>query len=251
MSFRKLNALVVEDEAPIRRELIAALNETLELQVAGEADSVEDAFNLIKYTPSDVLFLDIQLIGGTAFQLLTLLKREGVAIPPVVINTGFRDFENAQRLHNDFGKEVVAILKKPFYEDWEPHQERILEAIYLRQQQERLENKKPVFKKMLNIQDGRQSFMINSDDVIMIKTGVKGQGRTEVILEKHVLQSGLSLSQMLSKLPPNFLQVNRYEAINIEWISILDHTEREVKLRPGYTCSIGAGYYQELCKWLE
>ena len=241
----------MEDEAPIRRELVAALNETLELEVAGEADDVEEAFNLVKTTPADVLFLDIKLIGGTAFQLLTLLKREGVTIPPVVINTGYRDFEYAQRLHNDFGKEVVAILKKPFYEDWEPHQERILEAIYLQQQQERLANNQPNFKKMLNIQDGRQSFMVNSEDVVMVKTGAKGQGRTEVILEKHTIQSGLSLAQMLAKLPPNFLQVNRYEAVNMEWISVLDHTEREVKLRNGCSCDIGGGYYQALCKWLE
>ena len=241
----------MEDEAPIRRELVAALNETLELEVAGEADDVEEAFNLVKTTPADVLFLDIKLIGGTAFQLLTLLKREGVTIPPVVINTGYRDFEYAQRLHNDFGKEVVAILKKPFYEDWEPHQERILEAIYLQQQQERLANNQHNYKKMLNIQDGRQSFMVNSEDVVMVKTGAKGQGRTEVILEKHTIQSGLSLAQMLAKLPPNFLQVNRYEAVNMEWISVLDHTEREVKLRNGCSCDIGGGYYQALCKWLE
>lgn len=242
--------MVVEDEMPIRRELVAALNETLELEVVGEADNVEDAIELVKKSFADVLFLDIKLIGGTAFQLLTLLKREGVAIPPVVVNTGYRDFEYAQRLHNEFGGEVVAILKKPFYEDWERHQEKIIEALYLRQQQVRLASGQPVAKKLLPIQDGRHSFMVNADDVVMVKTGPKGQGKTEVVLERQALQSGLSLSQLLAKLPPNFLQVNRYEAINIEWISVLDHTERELKLRNGCTCSIGGGYYQDLCKWL-
>ncbi len=252
MSFRKLRALVVEDEAPIRRELVAALNETLEMEVVGEADNVEDAFDLVKNKPAEVLFLDIKLIGGSAFQLLALLKREGVAIPPVVINTGFRDFEYAQRLHNEFGGEVVAILKKPFYEDWERHNENIMEAIYLRQQQERMDAK-PQFpnKKLLSIQDGRHSYMVNPADVVMVKTGAKGQGKTEVVLEKQSIMSGLSLAQMLGKLPPNFLQVNRYEAINIEWISVLDHTEREVKLRNGCLCAVGGGYYQELCRWLE
>jgi DNA-binding LytR/AlgR family response regulator len=252
MSFRKLRVLVVEDEVPIRRELVAALNETLELEVAGEADNVEDAFDLVKNKPAEVLFLDIKLIGGTAFQLLTLLKREGVAIPPVVINTGFRDFEYAQRLHNEHGSEVVAILKKPFYEDWERQQERIMEAVYLRQQQERLAGGgAPFSRKMLSIQDGRQSFMVNTDDVVMVKTGPKGQGRTEVVLEKHALQSGLSLSQMLAKLPPSFLQVNRYEAINVDWISVLDHTEREVRLRNGACCIVGSGYYPALMEWVE
>lgn len=251
MSFRKLQALVIEDEAPIRRELVAALNETLEFEVVGEADALEEGFDLVKNTPAEVLFLDIKLIGGTAFQLLTLLKREGVDIPPVVINTGFRDFEYAQKLHNDFGREVISILRKPFYEDWERHQEKIVEAIYLRQQQERLSGQVPFTRKLLTIQDGRQSFMVNPADVVMVKTGPKGQGKTEIMLEHQTLQSSLSLSQMLSKLPGNFLQVNRYEAINIEWISILDHNDREVKLRNGTSCLIGNGYYQALCKWME
>ncbi|HMQ46349.1 MAG TPA: LytTR family DNA-binding domain-containing protein [Saprospiraceae bacterium] len=251
MSFRKLLALVVEDEAPIRRELIVALNETPELEVASEADSVEDAFELIKKSKVDVLFLDIKLIGGTAFQLLSMLKREGINIPPVVINTGYRDFDLAQRVHNEFGKEVIAILKKPFYEDWERHQEKIMETLYLRQQQERMSGKHHFVKKLLNIQDGRQSYLVNPDDVVMVRTGPKGQGRTEIVLEKHTLQNGLSLSQMLAKMPPSFLQVNRFEAINLNWISVLDHNEREILLRNGETCSIGGGYYQAFCKWME
>ena len=250
MSFRKLRALVVEDEAPIRRELVAALNETLEFEVAGEADSLEDGFDLVKNTPAEVLFLDIKLIGGTAFQLLTQIKREGIPIPPVVINTGFREFEYAQKLHNEFGGEVISILRKPFYEDWEKHQEKIIEAVYLRQQQERLASSQPFAKKLLSIQDGRHSFMVNTADVVMVKTGQKGLGKTEVVLEKQSMQSGLSLSQLLAKLPPNFLQVNRYEAINISWMSVLDHTDREVKLRNGNVCLIGSGYYQALCKWM-
>jgi DNA-binding LytR/AlgR family response regulator len=216
MSYRKLRALVVEDEAPIRRELVAALNETLELAVVGEADSVEDAFGLVKNNPADVLFLDIKLIGGTAFQLLSQLKREGVAIPPVVVKTGYREFEYAQKLHNEFGKEVISILKKPFYEDWERHQEKIMEAIYLRQQQERLTAQHPVAQNLLLIACGRQSFLVNPKDIVMVKTGPKGQGCTEFIFEKNSLQSGLSLTQVLSLLPSNFLQINRYEAINFE-----------------------------------
>lgn len=163
----------------------------------------------------------------------------------------FREFEYAQKLHNEFGGEVISILRKPFYEDWERHQEKIIEAIYLRQQQERLVGQVPFGKKLVNIQDGRQSYLINPEDVVLVKTGAKGQGKTEIVLANQSIQSGLSLSQMLAKLPNTFLQVNRYEAINISWVSILDHTDREVKLRNGSACLIGSGYYQALCKWME
>lgn len=185
MSFRKIRALVIEDEAPIRQELVGALNETLEFEVAGEAESLEDGFDLVKNRPAEVLFLDIKLIGGTAFQLLTQLKRHGLPIPPVVINTGFREFEHAQKLHNEFGGEVIAILRKPFYEDWEKHQEKIIEAIYLRNQAERLARQAPSARKLVSIQDGRQSYLVNPADVVMVKTGAKGKANTDVLFQHH------------------------------------------------------------------
>jgi len=249
MAFNKLSALVVEDEASIRAELIRALNETIEIKVIGESDNVVGAFNLIRTTPADVLFLDIMLIGGSALQLLALLKRENVPIPPIVVNTGSRDFELAQKLHNEYRTEIISILKKPFYEDWEKHQELILESIYLQQQKKR---QKEAFsgaeKKLLSFQEGKQSFVVNSDDILMVKTGAKGQGKTEIILENKTISFNLSLAQTLAKLPPNFIQINRFESININWISLLNHSEKEVTLRNGITSVIGNGYYQELCK---
>ena len=80
MSFRKLKTLVVEDETAIRQELVNALNEIVDIEVIGEADSVEEAYNLVKSVPADLMFLDIKLIGGTAFDLLAQLKKEGIRI---------------------------------------------------------------------------------------------------------------------------------------------------------------------------
>jgi len=64
------------------------------------------------------LFLDIKIKGGDAFQLLRTLKRKNVDIPPVIVNTGFAEFEYVQKAHNEFGDYVIMILKKPFWEDW-------------------------------------------------------------------------------------------------------------------------------------
>jgi len=247
MSFPKLMALVVEDEAPIRKALIAALNEMPELEVVGEADSLEEAFDLVKNTPADVLFLDIKIIGGTAFHLLHLLKRDGCAIPPVVINTGFPEFEYAQQLHNEFGSDVIAIWKKPFYENWERHKEKILEAISIKQQQKRLtDNASMPAQKLLNIQDGRQSYIVHSGDIVMVKTGPKGQGKTEIILERHSIHCNLSMKQLLAKMPGNIFQINRYEAVNIQWISLLNRSTHQVFLRNGAECIIGEEYFKGL-----
>ncbi len=251
MSFSKLRALVVEDEAPHLKILVDALNESPELEVVGNAGSVEDAFNLIQSTPADVLFLDIKLMNGDAFQLLNLLRREQVTIPPVVINTGYKEFEYAQKLHNEYSQEVLSILKKPFYEDWEQRRDGIIEAIYVRNQSARFADRKHLSKNLISIQDGRQSYLVNPDDIILVKTGAKSKGRTEVIFEHHKIGCNLSLAQLIAKLPHEFVQVNRFEVINITWISLLDQSSREVRLRNGDICSIGNAFYPGLSEWLE
>ncbi|MBK8880138.1 MAG: response regulator [Haliscomenobacter sp.] len=189
--------LVVEDEADVRQELIDALNESPEFVVTGSADSLSEGVNLVQRQPSDVLFLDIKLIGGTAFDLLNHLKASGTPIPPVVINTGFREFEYAQKLHNDFHDEVVFILRKPFWEGWLRHREQIVEAIYARKQALRLTATPGSSRRMLSIQHNAQSHLINLDDVLKVNTGKKGQGKTEVVFERHKLDCNLSLSQLM------------------------------------------------------
>ena len=250
MSFPKWQALVIEDEADVRQELIDALNESPEFVVTGSADSLSEGVNLVQRQPSDVLFLDIKLIGGTAFDLLTHLKASGTPIPPVVINTGFREFEYAQKLHNDFHDEVVFILRKPFWEGWLRHREQIVEAIYARKQALRLTATPGSSRRMLSIQHNAQSHLINLDDVLKVNTGKKGQGKTEVVFERHKLDCNLSLSQLLGKLPRDFIQINRFDAINIAWISMVDQSERQVHLRNGIVCDIGDPFYKDLMKAL-
>ncbi len=251
MSFPKLQALVVEDEETHRTALIDALNESLEIEVAGMATSVSEAFDLVKNTPADVLFLDIVLIGGDAFQLINLLKRQQVPVPPIVIQTGRGKFEHGERILNEFRDDVLSILQKPFYENWEKKRDSIIDAIYVKNQTLRLASQKPTEMALVKIEDGRKNYFVNPKDIIMVKTGPKGKGKTIVVFEKFEMPCSLSLSQLLPTLPKAFIQINRYEAININWISILDHSDKEVKLRNGESSLIGTAYYSGLCEWVE
>src|SRR5690606_6444464 len=138
MTFHKLKALVIEDESAIRLGLINALDESPEIEVSGSAETLEEAYELISKSDAQLVFLDINLIGGNAFQLMNQLKRGNIRIPPVVICTGFSEFEYAQRIHNEFNQEVIYILNKPFYGSWKEHQENILDAVHSNIQNERL-----------------------------------------------------------------------------------------------------------------
>ena len=250
MTFHKLKALVVEDESAIRLELINALDESPEIEVAGSAETLEEAYELISGTASDMLFLDINLIGGTAFQLLNKLKRSQIPVPPVVICTGFSEFGYAQRLHNEDKNEGVYILRKPFYGSWKEHQENILDAVYDTMQQDRLASAPLTGHNLIPIQAGRQSYVVRMEDIISIKTGEKGQGKTEITLAHQIIGCNLSLSQLLNILSNSFIQINRYEAININFISLLDHSNKEVHLNNGHSCLIGNSFYKTLCNVL-
>ena len=65
-----LKAIIVDDERLARKELRSMLDAYPEMLVAGEADSVPKALELIEKVRPDVLFLDIQMPGETGFELL-------------------------------------------------------------------------------------------------------------------------------------------------------------------------------------
>ncbi len=241
-------ALVIEDEIMARQELISALNEDGQFAVQGEAQNVSQAYDLVKSTPVDVLFLDIGLPGGNAFYLLSELKKNGVNIPPVIIVTANTEFEYAKKLLNNHSDVVIYILNKPFWSSWIQHCNNIIELLLARSQESR-EYEKPNPDRFVSIQFGRKSFMVDPTEIVFIQTGNKGKGMTVITLKSNVeLNCSLSLSRMLLNLPPFFFQINRFEAINLYCISLIDHGNKEVILENGHYCSIGSAFYDQFLK---
>lgn len=66
---RHIKAIVIDDERLARRELSQMLKQC-GVEVIGEADSVETAIVLLGNCNPDVVFLDIQMPGGSGFDLL-------------------------------------------------------------------------------------------------------------------------------------------------------------------------------------
>lgn len=62
-------ALIVDDERLARRELRYLLREHPEIEVVGEAGSVDQAVEAISQQHPDLLFLDVQMPGETGFDL--------------------------------------------------------------------------------------------------------------------------------------------------------------------------------------
>ncbi|MCL2537759.1 MAG: LytTR family DNA-binding domain-containing protein, partial [Coriobacteriia bacterium] len=87
-----LRALVIDDELPARSELAFLLDDIDGISVVGEAGNVRSAVELIKKTPADVIFLDINMPGITGLQLAEGLRTSHPNPPALVFVTAHSHF---------------------------------------------------------------------------------------------------------------------------------------------------------------
>ncbi|HEU4852081.1 MAG TPA: response regulator [Telluria sp.] len=83
-----MRVLIVDDERLARSELRRLLAAHPEVQIAGEAANAIEARQLIEELAPDLVFLDVQMPGGTGFDLLASLDDA----PPVVFTTAFDQY---------------------------------------------------------------------------------------------------------------------------------------------------------------
>lgn len=244
---KPLRTIVIEDEDSVRKILINALNEATNFQVIAEANSIDKAYQVIQRNVHDVIFLDIKIIGGDAFQLLRQLQKNNIPIAPTIINTGYREFELAQRTFNEFGDIVVHLLKKPFWNNWDEKEGIILNKLLKFRKQKKLD----VFlnANLITLKAGRKGLILRAKDIIYIQTKPAKKGYTEIVLEKKIEEINQSLKNIALHLPAQFVFINRKTIINISWISYLYMDKAEVYLKNGESFLVGKIFMDNLKDW--
>ncbi len=90
--------LIAEDIAHVREALKSLLAHIkLPVQVVAEAETVDQAYHMVLQHDPDILFLDIQLRGGTGFDLLHRLKDSAFLRQYVIFLTAYGTFDNLLR----------------------------------------------------------------------------------------------------------------------------------------------------------
>ncbi|MBN1193246.1 MAG: response regulator transcription factor [Coriobacteriia bacterium] len=102
-----LKALLVDDEVPARSELRYLLGEAGGVEVVGEAGSANEALQLIRAIPYDVVFLDVNMPGLSGIELAEALTE--LTNPPAIV------FVTAHSEHavDAFAVAAVDYLVKP------------------------------------------------------------------------------------------------------------------------------------------
>jgi two-component system, LytTR family, response regulator len=80
-----MKVMIIDDEAPARRELRRLLAEFPWIDIIDEAVNIAQAATKIEESSPELLFLDIQMPGGSGFDLLTRLEH----VPQVIFTTAY------------------------------------------------------------------------------------------------------------------------------------------------------------------
>src|SRR6218665_487631 len=80
--------MIVDDEPRMREHLANLLENHASLEIIAKAGSVAEAASVAKNTPPDLIFLDIEMPGGSGFDLLPLLD----PVPRIIFVTAHSHF---------------------------------------------------------------------------------------------------------------------------------------------------------------
>jgi two-component system LytT family response regulator len=85
VSQARLRCLIVDDERLARAELRRLLGAFADIEIVGEAANALDAVRAVETLAPDLLLLDVQMPGGSGFDVLGVLERA----PAVIFTTAF------------------------------------------------------------------------------------------------------------------------------------------------------------------
>lgn len=215
-SNRPLRAIIVDDEWLVRADLQAMLAEYPELEVISEANNLEKAVEVINSLKPELVFLDVQLPGGSGFDLL-----DKVAVSFKLIFVTAYD-EYALRA---FEVNALDYLLKPI------HPERLAKTMkrVLEQTNE------------IDISAKRASEKLKYDDRFLLKVGSGGFKLLKLNSIKCILGAGdysevlisdaktertlvvIPLKEWEERLPDkHFARIHRSTLINLEYLERLE-----------------------------
>jgi two-component system, LytTR family, response regulator len=218
-----MRAMIVDDEPLARRELRRLLAEFAWIDIVGEAANVGEAAPLIDRLLPELLFLDIQMPGGTGFDLLERLEH----LPRVVFTTAYD--KHAVRA---FEVNALDYLLKPI----EP--ERLAAAVARAQAAAAsapaaVANSGIILERLF-LRDGERCWFVPLGEV---KLFTAEGNYVRISWDKIQPLLGRPLSSLESRLDSKrFFRANRQQIINLEYIESVDlgvNGRLHVQLRGG------------------
>jgi two-component system, LytTR family, response regulator len=201
-----MKAMIIDDEPPARRELRRLLTGFPWVEIVGEAGNIEQAAELVGTLTPELLFLDIQMPGGSGFDLLTRLED----VPQVIFTTAYD--EHAVRA---FKVDALDYLLKPI----EPA--RLAEALSRVKSAQAARTPQPgAALEQIFVRDGSRCWFVPLREVRLLSSEGNyirlSWGKLQPLL-------GRALAALEQRLDPNrFFRANRRQIINLDFIESVE-----------------------------
>jgi two-component system, LytTR family, response regulator len=238
-----LKTIIADDEVLARQKLRQLLADESDIEIVGEGATAFETIDLVQFTNPDLVFLDIQLPGMDAFDILAALSNgaETAQLPNIIFTTAFDQY--AVRA---FEINAVDYLLKPFT------RERLKEAVQRARVAVSQENgagtsraadaprytSRVVFKSK-----GRILFLPVTD--IRWVAAEENYVRICTERESHLLRE--TMAHFEGRLDPaSFIRVHRSTIVNLQYVKEIrtDTQEGEpfVLMRDGQKLPLSRGY---------
>ena len=201
-----MKAMIIDDEPPARRELRRLLTGFPWVEIVGEAGNVDQAAGMVETLSPELLFLDIQMPGGSGFDLLARLED----VPQVIFTTAYD--EHAVRA---FKVDALDYLLKPI----EPA--RLAEALGRVKSAEAARTPKPhAVLEQIFVRDGSRCWFVPLREVRLLTSEGNyirlSWGKSQPLLGRALA----ALEQRLD--PARFFRANRRQIINLDFIETVE-----------------------------
>jgi two-component system, LytTR family, response regulator len=200
-----IRALIVDDERLARTELRRLLAAHAEIEIVGEAANIADAERAINELQPELIFLDVQMPGGSGFDLLAALDDA----PDVIFTTAF----DAYAL-KAFEVNALDYLQKPI------EAKRLAAA--LQRAQLRIAKNQVMLKpdNKIFIKDGERCWFVTLTDISLFESEgnyARVYFQNEAGTHRPLILR--SLNQLETRLDQtSFFRANRRQIINLDFI---------------------------------
>lgn len=220
-----MRALIIDDERLARSGLRRLLKEHPEVKVVGEAANPVEANRAIQKELPDLLFLDVEMPGGSGFDLLEKLED----VPAVIFTTAYDEY--AVRA---FEVSALDYLVKPITAERLTaalgRAQRALAAIP--RERSNVEGSSTVHQ--IFVRDGDRCWIVRLNDISLLES----EGNyTRLHFGSNaplIFRSLTAIEQRLSR--TTFFRANRSQVVNLSWIEAAENDidgRLSVKLRNG------------------
>ena len=220
-----MRALIIDDERLARNALRRLLNQHRDVQVVAEAENPDEALRAIHKTSPDVLFLDVEMPGGSGFELLEKLED----LPVVIFTTAYDEY--AVRA---FEVSALDYLVKPITAD------RLSAALGRAQRALAAIPKEPSNARgtsthhQIFVRDGERCWIVRLTDISLMESEGNYARLHFGGNAPLVYRSLTAIEQRLS--PTTFFRANRSQIVNLGWIEAVENDidgRLSIKLRNG------------------